>query len=63
MSPRNPAPAKSTAERRESAVTAERRSDRPLRRQRTAQAEKDVARGLKDTERRGTPNDLPKRGR
>ena len=31
----------------------------PLRRQRIAQAEKDVRRGLKDTERRGIPNDLP----
>ena len=31
----------------------------PLRRQRIAQAEKDVRRGLKDTERRGAPNDLP----
>jgi hypothetical protein len=31
----------------------------PLRRRRIAQAAKDVRRGLKDTERRGAPNDLP----
>jgi hypothetical protein len=31
----------------------------PLRRRRIAQAERDVARGLKDTERRGAPNDVP----
>jgi len=31
----------------------------PLRRRRIAIAEKDVRRRLKDTERRGTPNDVP----
>lgn len=31
----------------------------PLRRERIAQAGKDVARGLKDTERRGVPSDVP----
>jgi hypothetical protein len=31
----------------------------PLRRRRIAQAQKDVARGLKDTERRGMPSDVP----
>jgi hypothetical protein len=31
----------------------------PLRRKRIAQAARDVGRGLKDTERRGVPNDLP----
>jgi hypothetical protein len=30
-----------------------------LRRRRVAQAATDVARGLKDTERRGIPNDVP----
>jgi hypothetical protein len=35
----------------------------PLRRQRIAQAEKDVRRGLKDTERRGIPNDVPAKKR
>jgi hypothetical protein len=30
-----------------------------LRRRRVAQAAADVARGLKDTERRGVPNDVP----
>jgi hypothetical protein len=30
-----------------------------LRRRRVAQAANDVARGLKDTERRGAPNDVP----
>lgn len=35
----------------------------PVRRQRIVQAEKDVRRGLKDTERRGTPNDVPARKR
>jgi hypothetical protein len=31
----------------------------PLRRQRIAEAATDVQRGLKDTERRGTPSDVP----
>jgi hypothetical protein len=31
----------------------------PARRKRTAQGARDVRRGLKDTERRGTPSDLP----
>ena len=31
----------------------------PLRRRRIAQAEQDVARGLKDTERRGVPSNVP----
>jgi hypothetical protein len=35
----------------------------PLRRQRIRQAEKDVSRGLKDTERRGVPSDVPARKR
>ena len=30
-----------------------------LRRRRVAQAANDVSRGLKDTERRGVPNDVP----
>ncbi len=32
-----------------------------LRRQRIAQAEKDVSRGLKDTEARGIPSNVPSR--
>lgn len=32
----------------------------PLRRRRIARAAKDVERGLKDTERRGVPNDVPR---
>ena len=32
-----------------------------LRRRRIAQGAQDVERGVKDTERRGTPNDLPSR--
>jgi hypothetical protein len=32
-----------------------------LRRRRVAQAANDVGRGLKDTERRGVPNDVPAR--
>jgi hypothetical protein len=35
----------------------------PLRRKRIARAARDVARGRKDTERRGVPNDLPSRRR
>jgi hypothetical protein len=35
----------------------------PLRRRRIAQAAKDVQRGLKDTERRGIPNDIPTKKR
>jgi hypothetical protein len=31
----------------------------PLRRRRIARAARDVVKGLKDTERRGTPNDVP----
>jgi hypothetical protein len=34
-----------------------------LKRKRIAQAARDVARGLKDTERRGVPSDLPGRKR
>ena len=34
---------------------------RYLRRKRIVKAVRDVERGLKDTERRGTPNDLPGR--
>jgi hypothetical protein len=41
--------------------TAAPRSKAPLRRKRIAQAADDVRRGLKDTERRGTPSDVPKR--
>jgi hypothetical protein len=33
----------------------------PLRRRRIARAAKDVKKGLKDTEARGIPNDLPRR--
>ena len=39
--------------------TAAPRSGAPLRRKRIAQAATDVQRGLKDTERRGTPSDVP----
>jgi hypothetical protein len=35
----------------------------PLRRRRIVQAAKDVQRGLKDTERRGIPNDVPSKKR
>jgi hypothetical protein len=35
----------------------------PLRRRRIAQAAKDVQRSLKDTERRGAPNDVPSKKR
>jgi len=35
----------------------------PLRRRRIAQAASDIKRGLKDTERRGVPNDIPSRKR
>jgi hypothetical protein len=31
----------------------------PIKRKRIAAAENDVRRGLKDTDRRGTPNDVP----
>jgi hypothetical protein len=48
----NPASVKSTAGRR-------RVKDVPLRRQRAALGERDVERGMKDTERRGTPSDVP----
>ena len=34
-----------------------------LRRKRILKGARDVERGLKDTERRGVPNDLPKKGR
>jgi len=34
---------------------------RYLRRRRIAQGAQDVERGMKDTERRGTPNDVPSR--
>jgi hypothetical protein len=34
-----------------------------LRRKRIAKAGRDVARGLKDTDRRGIPNDLPAKGK
>ena len=41
---------------------AKQRRDRvPLRRKRIARAASDVAKGRKDTERRGIPNDLPSR--
>ncbi len=33
----------------------------PLRRKRIAQAGEDIRRGLKDTDRRGVPNDVPKK--
>jgi hypothetical protein len=45
-------------ERDESAHPVEAKVD-PKRRQRIARAESDVERGLKDTERRGVPSDVP----
>lgn len=35
------------------------RNGAPLRRKRIERARRDVERGLKDTERRGSPNDVP----
>lgn len=37
------------------------RNAAPLRRKRIEQARRDVERGVKDTERRGVPSDVPKR--
>jgi hypothetical protein len=49
-------------ERDESAHPAETNVD-PKRRRRIADAEGDVERGLKDTERRGVPSDVPAKNR
>jgi hypothetical protein len=46
-------------ERDESANAREAQSPRSPRRRRIAQGERDVAAGLRDTERRGIPSDLP----
>jgi hypothetical protein len=61
MTRRSPATAKNTAAQRKVAKASVKGV--PLRRQRMALAERDVAHGRKDTDRRGTPNDLPRRGR